>query len=221
MINLENFLLSGVHLGHSIKQWNPKMSKYIYCERNGIHIIDLLQTALCLKKVCLYLNRNNEKNYVILFVCTKKQFRTLIKNVAEKTNAKYVNYHWIGGFLTNWATVKTCIDKLKMLEKVSNEEMSSNISKKEFLSLKKKKTKLEKYLIGVKDMVTIPDIVIIIGQKKELIAIRECIKMRITLITIVDTNCDPFLTNYFIPANDDSISSISTILNEIAQAIIN
>nr|YP_009503378.1 ribosomal protein S2 [Euglena clara]AXA45476.1 ribosomal protein S2 [Euglena clara] len=220
MVTLEQMLLSSVHLGHQVRQWNPKMSSYIYGERHGIHIIDLLQSLICLKKVCNFLSKSSEANKKILFVSTKRQFSSLIAESAKRSNSFYVTQRWLGGMLTNWSTIKTCLNNLNLL--LTKQESSGaliNLTKKENSILKKRKIKLEKYLSGIKNMTNLPDIVIIIGQKKEMNAVKECRKLGITLITILDTNCDPTLTDLLVPANDDSISSISLILNSFTSSI--
>ncbi|EPS73482.1 hypothetical protein M569_01263, partial [Genlisea aurea] len=210
MITVEKLLASSVHLGHSIKEKNPKMSPYIYGERKGIHIIDLLQTLIQTRKVCKFLSYSTKK---VLFIGTKVQFASVIENCAIKSNSYYVTQRWLGGMLTNWLTVKTCLEKL---EKIFDFKI---LTKKENLILKKKKIKLEKYFSGIKKMNKLPDIAIIIGQKKEINAIKECLKLNITLITLMDTNCDPTLTDFIIPANDDSLSSISLILDALNEHI--
>lgn len=219
MITLEHMLESSVHLGHSVKQYNPKMRPFIYGERNGIYIIDVLQTLICLNKVSLFLKNSKKSNKKILFVCTKKQFSSLIQHCSKKLNSFYITERWLGGMLTNWNTIKKGVDKLNLLLQDEQESKFLNLSKKEILLFKKKREKLEKYLNGIKDMQTLPDIVIIVGQKKELNAIKECLKLNITLITILDTNCDPTLTDFLIPANDDSITSVQVILESLISLV--
>lgn len=219
MITLEHMLESSVHLGHSVKQYNPKMRPFIYGERNGIYIIDVLQTLICLNKVSLFLKNSKKSNKKILFVCTKKQFSSLIQQCSKKLNSFYITERWLGGMLTNWNTIKKGVDKLNLLLQDEQESKFLNLSKKEILLFKKKREKLEKYLNGIKDMQTLPDIVIIVGQKKELNAIKECLKLNITLITILDTNCDPTLTDFLIPANDDSITSVQVILESLISLV--
>lgn len=219
MIFLEKMLGASVHLGHSVKQWNPKMSSYIFGERNGIHIIDLLQTLMCLDKVSTFLSRESRKNKNFLFVGTKPQFSSVIESCALSCNSHFVTNRWLGGTLTNWSTIKLCIDNLQSLTK--QESDLDCLTKKEILVLKKRKMKLEKYLSGIKNMTSLPDVVIIVGQSREMNAVKECLKLNIPTITIVDTNCDPTITTFPIPANDDSISSVSFILNELSKAINN
>lgn len=217
MISLEKLLSSSVHLGHKVQQWNPKMSPYIYAERNGVHIIDLLQTLICLERVCFYLKNTKKKN--VLFVSTKPQFASLLKSYALSCNSHYVNYRWLGGTLTNWSTIKKCINGLQLLIKQEFDGDWDRLSKKESLVLKKRKAKLEKYFGGLLNMSDVPDVVILVGQFRELNAVKECIKLKIPLISILDTNCDPTLTDFLVPANDDSISSVSIILEEFCKSI--
>jgi len=219
MITLEQMLISSVHLGHEVQKWNPKMSPYIYGERNGIHIIDLLQTLICIKKVGNYLENSTKKGKKVLFICTKRQFTNIVQECAINSNSYYVTHRWLGGMLTNWTTIKECINKLVILNKEEKEGIYNTLTKKESLILKKRKNKLEKNLSGIIGMEKIPDIVIIIGQAKEMNAVKECIKLNIPIISILDTNCDPSMTDFIIPANDDSVSSVSLILNAVSKFI--
>nr|YP_009032748.1 ribosomal protein S2 [Euglenaformis proxima]AGL12014.1 ribosomal protein S2 [Euglenaformis proxima] len=219
MISLEELLSSSVHLGHKVQQWNPKMGSYIYGERGGIHIIDILQTLVCLEKISTFLFKISKEEKVILIVGTKRQFSTIIKNCAVNCEAHYVTQRWLGGMLTNWETIKLCLDNLNFLLKQEENSDLFSKNKKENFILQKKKVKLEKYFLGIKDMKKIPDVVIIIGQSNELNAVKECIKLKIPLITILDTNGDPTLTDFVIPANDDSISSLTIILNYLSNVI--
>nr|YP_010700417.1 ribosomal protein S2 [Phacus arnoldii]WCH63544.1 ribosomal protein S2 [Phacus arnoldii] len=193
-------LNNNVHLGHQVRKWNPKMSSFIYGERNGIHIIDILQTIICLQKASNFLYKVSKENKTTKILGNKC---ILSYSCAINSNSYYVTQRWLGGMLTNWITIKNCIENLKLL---LNE-------------IKNLIYRLEKYLSGIKNMTKVPDVVILVGQNKEINAVKECIKLGITTITIVDTNCDPTLTNFVIPANDDSISSISLILNELSKSI--
>nr|YP_009106176.1 ribosomal protein S2 [Binuclearia lauterbornii]AIT95051.1 ribosomal protein S2 [Binuclearia lauterbornii] len=215
MTTIDEMVKTGMHFGHQAKKWNPKMAPYIYAERNGIHIIDLIQTYFYLKKVCKFLTENSAKGKTFLFVGTKKQASRLIAKTALNCNSFFVNQRWLGGMLTNWKTIKTSIDKLNELQKKDLD----NFPKKEAANLKKEKERLQKYLGGLKNMTSIPDVVIIIGQPEELNAVYECQKLGLRSITILDTNCDPTLADLFIPANDDSVASIQLILTEFLEAI--
>jgi len=221
MVSLEQMLNSSVHLGHQVQQWNPKMSPYIYGERKGVHIIDLLHTLVCLEKACKFLSSSSKNNKNILFVGTKPQFSSIIESCAVSCNSHYVTQRWLGGMLTNWSTIKTCIDKLQSLTKQESDGNLNRLTKKESLILKKRKAKLEKYFSGIKNMKSLPDIVIVVGQIREINAVKECIKLSIPLVSILDTNCDPTLTEYLVPANDDSVSSVTLILREFSKAINN
>jgi len=220
VITVEQMVDSGVHLGHQVRRWNPKMAPYIYGERNGIHIIDILQTLICLKDTTNYLSKVGKENKTVLFVGTKRQFGPIIESCAQTSNSHYVNQRWLGGMLTNWSTMKVCIENLQTLNKQEEDGTLSRLTKKEAAILNKRKDKLEKYFGGVKDMKSLPDVVILVGQPRELIAVKECIKLGIKTITILDTNCDPTLTDFFIPGNDDSIRSVELILNELTTAIV-
>nr|YP_009540855.1 ribosomal protein S2 [Phacus inflexus]AYQ93302.1 ribosomal protein S2 [Phacus inflexus] len=220
MISLEEMLNCSVHLGHQVRKWNPKMSSFIYGERNGLHIIDVLQTLICLKKSTDFLYKSAKNNKSFLFVGTKRQFSSLVESCAISCNSYYVTKRWLGGTLTNWSTIKGCIDSLKILVKQELDGSFDLLTKKECLILKKRRLKLEKYFSGIKEMTKIPDIVIIIGQPREMNAVKECLKLNIKTVTIVDTNCDPTLTDFFIPANDDSVSSVGLILSELSKSII-
>lgn len=219
MISLEQMLMSSVHLGHEIQKWNPKMGPYIYGERNGVHIIDLLQTLVCIEKASNFLEKITKKGGKVLFVCTKRQFTNIVEECALNTNSYYVTNRWLGGMLTNWTTIKNCINSLATLNKEEEEGIYLKLTKKEGLILKKRKQKLEKNLSGIKNMQKLPEVVIIIGQNKEMNAVKECLKLGIPTITILDTNCDPTLTEFLIPANDDSVSSVSLILSTISKSI--
>ena len=217
--NIDEMVQVGMHFGHQVRKWNPKMAPYIYAERNGIHIIDLIQTYYHLKKVSQYLTKSASQGKKILFVGTKKQAARLIAKVALQCDSFFVNQRWLGGMLTNWKTIKTSIDKLNQLEMRENTGELASLPKKEAAACKKEKDRLQKYLGGLKNMISIPDIVIIIGQVEEINAVRECRKLGIKSITILDTDCNPSLADLFIPANDDSVASLQIILNEFLEAI--
>lgn len=209
----------GMHFGHQARKWNPKMAPYIYTEKNGIHIIDLIQSAFFLKKTSKFLRESSAQGKTFLFVGTKKQASRLIAKTALQCSSYFVNQRWLGGMLTNWKTIKTSITQLNDLEiKEKNGELE-RLPKKEAANAKKEKEKLEKYLGGLKNMITVPDIVIIVGQPEEMNAVRECKKLGLTTVTILDTDCDPMLADFFVPGNDDSVASLQLILNEFLDAI--
>ena len=209
----------GLHLGHSRQLWNPKMTPYIYMEANNIHIIDLIQTYSHFKKVLRFLVSSAAQGKTILFVGTKKQSSKLVSKIAKNCNSFFVTERWLGGLLTNWATVQKSITRLNDLEIQEKNGSFIGLPKKEILKLKKEKNRLNNYLGGLKKMKSLPDILIIIDQKKEINAVLECKKLGIRSITILDTNGDPSLADLFVPANDDSITALSFILEEFLKYI--
>jgi small subunit ribosomal protein S2 len=219
MVTLEQMLDSGVHFGHQVRRWNPKMKPFIYGERNGIHIIDILQTLVALEDICKFLTEQASENKTILFVGTKRQAAPIIEETAKQCNSHYVNQRWLGGMLTNWSTMTLCIKKLKEIEQHQADGTLNRFPKKEQVLIQKRKAKLEKFFGGLKDMKTIPDIVVLVGQPKEFNAVKECNKLGIRTITLLDTNCDPSLADLIIPANDDSIRSVELILTQLKEAI--
>jgi len=220
-ISLSQLLEAGVHFGHKAHRWNPKMFPYIYSEVNNIHILDLIQSATLLKKAMRYLEKvaASDKNK-ILFVGTKRQVTTLIAQEAIRSNSYYVNHRWLGGMLTNWKTMKERIEKLKDLESQESQGTFELLTKKEAALRRKELTKLRKYLDGIKTMSSLPDVVIIIDQKREMTAITECRKLGIPVVSILDTNCDPDLVDIPIPGNDDAVRSIKLILTSLTDSII-
>ena len=209
----------GLHFGHSKQAWNPKMIPYIYTEQNNIHIIDLIQTYIYLKQALNFLAKSTAQGKTILFVGTKRQASKLVMKIAKQCNSFFVTERWLGGLLTNWLTVRRSILKLNKLELQEQKKNFAGLSKKEIIKFRKDKERLNKYLGGLKKMISLPDIVIIIDQKKEMNAVLECRKLGIRSITILDTNGDPTLADLFIPANDDSVTSINFILNEFLKYI--
>jgi small subunit ribosomal protein S2 len=219
-ISLSQLLEAGVHFGHKAHRWNPKMFPYIYSEVNNIHILDLIQSATLLKKAMRYLEVAASKNQKVLFVGTKRQATTLIAQEATRSNSYYVNHRWLGGMLTNWSTMKERIEKLKDLEKQESEGTFDLLTKKEGALRRKELAKLRKYLDGIKSMTSLPDVVIIIDQRREITAIAECRKLGIPVVSILDTNCDPDLVDIPIPGNDDAVRSIKLILTLLTDSII-
>ena len=219
-IQLSQLLEAGVHFGHKSHRWNPKMFPYIYSEVNNIHILDLVQSATLLKEAMRYLELASSDNKKILFVGTKRQATTLIAQEAKRSNSYYVNHRWLGGMLTNWSTMKERIAKLKDLEKQEAEGTFELLTKKEAALRRKELTKLRKHLDGIKTMSELPDVAIIIDQKREMTAIAECRKLGIPIISILDTNCDPDLVDIPIPGNDDAVRSIKLIVNLLTDSIV-
>ena len=196
------------------------MEPFIYGQRNGIHIIDIVQTLVYLEETKQFLTKQSSDGKTILFVGTKRQAAPIIKSAAEECDSFYVNQRWLGGMLTNWSTIRTCIDKLNAMDKQEEEGKLAQLPKKEVALLMKKREKLEKFFGGIKSMKKPPDIVILIGQPREMNAVLECNKLGIRTITLLDTNCNPALADLFIPANDDSIRSVELILDEFTEAIL-
>jgi small subunit ribosomal protein S2 len=218
-VTLAQFLEAGVHFGHKAHRWNPKMFPYIYTERNNIHILDLVQSAQLLKEATSYLQSAAEQKKTFLFVGTKRQASTLIAQEAKRCNSYYVNHRWLGGMLTNWVTLKSRIARLKTLEQEEADGVFALLPKKEASQRSKELEKLRKHLDGVKNMATLPDVAIIIDQKREMTAVRECRKLGIPIVSILDTNCDPDLIDIPIPGNDDAVRSIKLILNSLTDSI--
>ncbi len=219
VVSLAEMLQSGVHFGHQTRRWNPKMDPYIFTSRNGVHIIDLVQTAVLMEEAYIYMRNASAQGKKILFVGTKRQAAGIIAEEAKRCGSYYINQRWLGGMLTNWETIKTRVERLKELEAL---EESGNIErrpKKEGSVLRRELGKLEKYLGGIKTMRGIPDIVVIVDQRREYNAILECQKLGLPLVSLLDSNCDPDLADVHIPANDDAIRSIKLIIGKLADAI--
>jgi len=219
-VSLSELLEAGVHFGHQARRWNPKMFPYIYTERQGIHIIDLVQTAQLLNEANELIKNLAAEDKTFLFVGTKRQAASIIAEQALNSNSFYVNQRWLGGMLTNWQTIRSRVERLKSLEKQEDAGVISQLPKKEAASLRKELSKLKKHLDGIKNMKKIPDIVIIVDQKRESTAIQECMKLGIKTLCILDTNCNPDLVDIPIPANDDAIRSIKLIISKISEAIL-
>ncbi|MBD2485888.1 30S ribosomal protein S2 [Planktothrix sp. FACHB-1365] len=219
VISLAEMLESGVHFGHQTRRWNPKMSPYIYTERNGVHIIDLVQTAELMEEAYDYVRSSSEQGKKFLFVGTKRQAAGIIAQEAARCGGYYVNQRWLGGMLTNWATIKTRVERLKTLEDRDKSGYFDYLPKKEASVLRRELTKLRKYLGGIKAMRRVPDVVILVDQRREYNAVMECRKLDIPIVSLLDTNCDPDLADIHIPANDDAIRSIKLIVGKLADAI--
>ncbi|NUN66189.1 30S ribosomal protein S2 [Pseudanabaena biceps] len=219
VVTLAQLLESGVHFGHQTRRWNPKMEPYIFTERNGVHIIDLVQTAQYLEEAYAYLRQASEQGKKVLFVGTKRQAAGLIAQEAARCGSYYINQRWLGGMLTNWTTIKTRVDRLKDLERRDESGALDRLPKKEASTLRREMEKLRKYLGGIKLMRKPPDIVVVVDHKREYNAVQECQKLRIPIVSLLDTNCDPDSVDIGIPANDDAIRSIKLIVGKLADAI--
>lgn len=217
---MKELLEAGVHFGHQVKRWHPKMKKYIFGERNGIYIIDLQKTVKGLEDAYEFIKNVAMTGAPILFVGTKKQSQDAIQEEAQRAGAFYVNQRWLGGMLTNFSTIRKSIEKLKKIEQMKEDGTLDKLTKKEAASIEKEREKLERYLSGIKEMPTLPGAIFIVDPKKERIAVAEARKLSIPIVAIVDTNCDPDEVDYVIPGNDDAIRSIKLITSKIADAII-
>ena len=220
VVTMKNLLESGVHFGHQVKRWDPRMKKYIFAERNGIHIIDLQKTIAAIKDGYDEVRKVTAAGKSILFVGTKKQAQQAVQKEAERCGMFYVNNRWLGGMLTNFSTIKKSLQRLKKIEKMEIDGTFENLTKKEVASLQKEKAKLEKNLGGIKEMKELPGALFVIDTHKEQIAVAEARRMGIPIIAVVDTNCNPEGIDFPIPGNDDAIRAISLFTSIIANAVI-
>lgn len=220
VISMKQLLEAGVHFGHQTRRWNPKMAPYIFTERNGIYIIDLQKTVKKVDEAYDFLRSVAEEGKSILFVGTKKQAQEAVKEEALKSGMFYVNERWLGGMMTNFATIRKSINRLKELEAMEEDGTFEVLSKKEVLALKREQEKLEKSLGGIKDMEELPGALFIVDPRKERIAVAEAKKLNIPIVAIVDTNCDPDEIDYVIPGNDDAIRAVKLLTSRMAEAVI-
>ena len=220
VVTMKNLLESGVHFGHQVKRWDPRMKKYIFAERNGIHIIDLQKTIAAIKDGYDEVRKVTASGKSILFVGTKKQAQQAVQKEAERCGMYYVNNRWLGGMLTNFSTIKKSLQRLKKIEKMEIDGTFDNLTKKEVAALQKEKSKLEKNLGGIKEMKELPGAIFIIDTHKEQLAVAEARRMGIPIIAVVDTNCNPEGIDFPIPGNDDAIRAISLFTSIIANAVI-
>lgn len=217
-VSLRDLLDAGVHFGHQTRRWHPRMKPYIYGQKNGVHIIDIQQTATSLVDACRYVQSLTARGQTILFVGTKRAARDIVADEARRSNMYYVNERWLGGTLTNWETVKKSIDRLNGLIKGKNEGRFDVLTKKEVLTVSRQIEKMEKSLGGIKDLKGLPGALFVIDPKKEHIAVEEANKLGIPVVALCDTNCDPDGIKYVIPGNDDAIKSIKLFVGAIADA---
>ncbi len=220
VITIKQLLEAGVHFGHHTRRWNPKMAEYIFTERNGIYIIDLQKTVKKFDEAYMFVRELSANNGTLLFVGTKKQAADAIKEEAERCGQYYVNVRWPGGMMTNFKTIKKSINRLNMLNKMSEDGTWDMLPKKEVAAKQKELADLEKNYGGIKNMTELPSAVFIVDPKKEANAVKEAKKLGIPVIAIVDTNCDPDDADYIIPGNDDAIRAIKLISSSLADAVI-
>ena len=219
-ISMKDFLEAGVHFGHQTSRWNPKMKEFIYGERNGIYIIDLQKTLRQFREVIQYISQVSSEGKKLLMVGTKRQAQEAVKEEALRCGMFYVNRRWLGGLLTNFATIQKSILRLKELDEMSQDGRYELQTKKEVLKLERERKHLEANLAGIKDMDGLPDVLFVIDSQKEDIAVREARRLGIPVVGIVDTNCDPDKVDYVIPGNDDALRAIRLFSSRIADAVL-
>lgn len=217
---MKELLEAGVHFGHQVRRWNPKMREYIFGERNGIYIIDLQKTQRLLRDAMKFITQSAGEGKTFMFVGTKRQAQDAISEEAQRCNMFFVNQRWLGGLLTNFQTIQKSIRRLKDLEAMRTDGRYEALTKKEIIKREKEREVLERNLSGIKSMGRLPDVIFIIDTKKEEIAVKEANRLGIPVIAIVDTNCDPDGVDYVIPGNDDALRSVRLISAKIADAII-
>jgi small subunit ribosomal protein S2 len=218
-VQLDHLLEAGVHFGHQTRRWNPKMKPFIFTERNGIHIIDLRKTLDRLRVAQQAVREVVLRGDRVLFVCTKRQLRSVIESEAQRSGSFFVTERWLGGMLTNFQTIRKQIRRLKELERGQEENAFEFYTKKERLLLERERIKLDKYLAGVKDMGRLPGAVFVVDARREVIAVREASKLGVPIIAITDTNADPELIDYPVPGNDDAIRSVALITKALCDTI--
>jgi len=219
-VTFEMLWKSGAHFGHLTRKWNPKMKNYVYMAKNGIHIIDLTKTVVCLDEATRFIREMVRKGGDVLFVGTKKQAKEIVQNEADRCGMFYVVERWLGGTLTNFSTIKRSIRHLQKLEKDKSIGYGENLTKKEKLSLERERVKLADLHRGIKDMRKLPDVLVVVDTLYDDIAVQEARRLDIPVVAILDTNADPSMVDYPIPANDDSIQTIQVIISDLANAVI-
>ena len=219
-VSMKELLEAGVHFGHQTKRWNPKMKDFIFGERNGIYIIDLQKTHRYLQEALQYVLELSAQGKTILFVGTKRQAQEAVAEEAIRSGSPYVNERWLGGLLTNFVTVRKSLDRLKDLDAMSTDGRHERLTKREVARLEKERDKLDRNLRGIKGMKSVPDAIFVIDTRKEAIAVQEARKLRIPVVGIVDTNCDPDEVDQVIPGNDDALRAIRLFAGRIADAVL-
>src|ERR1700761_375478 len=219
-ISMKELLEAGVHFGHQTRRWNPRMKEYIFGERNGIYIIDLQKTLKLFKDAMRYVQDAAATGKTVLFVGTKRQAQEAIAEEATRCSQYYVNQRWLGGLLTNMATVQKSIKRLKELDSMATENSYEGRAKKEVGRLERERKHLQQNLAGIKDMNGLPDLLFVIDSNKEAIAVKEARKLGIPVVAVVDTNCDPDEVDYVIPGNDDALRAIRLFTTKISDAVV-
>ncbi|MGB5036095.1 MAG: 30S ribosomal protein S2, partial [Blastocatellia bacterium] len=219
-VTMKELLEAGVHFGHQVRRWNPKMKEYIFGERNGIYIIDLQKTQRLFKEAVKFVTGESVNGRKFLFVGTKRQAQDAIQEEAERCGMFYVNQRWLGGLLTNFQTIQKSIARLKDLEAMKTDGRYDSMTKKERIGLDREQDGLSRNLSGIRNMGGLPDVMFVIDSNKEEIAVKEANRLGIPIVSIVDTNCDPDLIDYVVPGNDDALRAIRLFLQKMADAII-
>jgi small subunit ribosomal protein S2 len=218
---MKELLEAGVHFGHQTKRWNPRMKKYIFGSRNGIYIIDLQKTLKMFRDAAQFASELSQKGGRFLFVGTKRQATEAVRSEAERCNMYYVNTRWLGGTLTNFKTIRKSVETLERYENMATDGTYEALTKKEILSIEKKKDKLTNVLSGIKSMTRLPEALFVVDPNRERIAVAEAQTLGIPVIAIVDTNCDPECIDYVIPGNDDAIRAVKLFTSKIAECVLN
>ena len=218
-MEIKELVKAGVHFGHLTRKWNPNMSPYIYSEKNGIHIINLYKTIQKLEESCSALEKIASSGRKILFVATKKQAKDIVSKYAEEVKMPYITERWPGGMLTNFVTIRKAVKKMSAIDRSKQDGTFESLSKKEKLSVDRTRAKLEKNLGSINSMTRLPGAIFVVDIRREHIAVREAIKLNIPIFAMVDTNTDPRLVDFGIPANDDASKSIEIILNKVTSSI--
>ena len=219
-VTMKELLEAGVHFGHQTRRWNPKMKEFIFGERNGIYILDLQKTLKLFQEALQYVEDLAAQGKTVLFVGTKRQAQEAIAEEAQRCGMPFVTERWLGGLLTNFVTIRKSLDRLKELESMSTDGRHERLTKKEVAHLEKERGKLEKNLQGVKGMKSVPDAVFVIDTRKESIAVKEARKLKVAVVGVVDTNCDPDEVDYVIPGNDDALRAIRLFAGRVADAVL-
>lgn len=220
VISMKQLLEAGVHFGHQTRRWNPKMAPFIFTERNGIYIIDLQKTVKKVEEAYNFIKEIVSENKSLLFVGTKKQAQESVREEAQRCGQFYVNERWLGGMLTNFPTIQKRVQRLKELERMEEDGTMELLPKKEVARLRSKKEKLSRFLGGIKEMKQLPGALFIIDPRKERIAVAEARRLKIPIVAIVDTNCDPDEIDYVIPGNDDAIRAVKLLTSRMADAVL-
>ncbi len=217
---VKEMLQAGLHFGHQTRRWNPKMKPYIYGPRNGIYIINLDKSKRLFDQACDFVTSEVAKGGTLLFVGTKRQAQSIIKDEAKRCGMHYVDHRWLGGMMTNFQTIKKSIERLKSIESMQEDGSINRFPKKEILLMEKERVKLERNVGGIKNMRNLPSIIFVVDPKKETIGVAEARKLNIPLVVLADTNCDPDGIEYIIPGNDDALRSIRLVTSQVAEAVL-